>query len=165
MRPRHRKKRELHKHHMRPQDPIAVERQRINRRLPAEQQTAHPHNSEMASEPERNAQAEQELRDFDARIAKVPALIQRPQAQRKMRYGGYVEREIHDRNSPPPDMQRQPPFHGRVRNIAERVIEEMREDVREHHQAAGDAHLPHADAAQPSPEPACRLRSRSGARQ
>jgi hypothetical protein len=48
-------------------------------------------------------------------------------------------------------MRHQPGFHDRIGNIAKRVIEEMRKDVREHHKTAGDAHLAHADAAQPRP--------------
>ena len=39
-------------------------------------------------------------------------------------------------------------------NIAEGVVEEMREDVDEHHKAGDEPHLAYADAAQP-----CRKRS------
>ena len=43
-------------------------------------------------------------------------------------------------------------LHRVVGNVAERVIEEVREDVGEHHQAADEPHLAHADAAQPCPD-------------
>jgi hypothetical protein len=44
-------------------------------------------------------------------------------------------------------VEREPLFHQRVGNIAERVIEKMREDVREHHEPAGEPHLPNTDTA------------------
>ena len=112
-------------------------------------QPAEPHGPEVTGEQERNAQAQQQLGDFGGRVAKMPALIERPQAEREMCRSRGVERDIDDRNSPPPDVEPQPRFHGRVGDVAERMIEEMREDVGEHDEAAGDAHLPHADAAQP----------------
>ena len=59
-----------------------------------------------------------------------------------------VERGVHQRNSPPPDMKQQPRFHCGVGNIAERVIEKMREDIREQDKTAGEPHLSNADATQ-----------------
>lgn len=61
-----------------------------------------------------------------------------------------VQRGIDNRNAPPPDVNIQPPVHRREGNVAERVIEEVREDVREHHKAAGEPHLPNANASQPN---------------
>jgi hypothetical protein len=63
--------------------------------------------------------------------------------------GSGVECDVDDRNSPPPNVKREPLFHQRIGNIAERMIEKMREDVGEHHQPAGEPDLPNADAAQP----------------
>src|SRR4030095_9911956 len=79
----------------------------------------------------------------------MPPLIECPQAKRKMDNGRYVERVVDERKSPPRDMVFQPRFHRVVGNIAERMIEKMRENVGEHDEASGDAHLAHADAAQP----------------
>ena len=66
-----------------------------------------------------------------------------------MRRGRGVERRIDDRNSPPPDVPGQPGIHGGVGDVAERMIEEMRKNVREHDEAASKAHLAHANAPQP----------------
>lgn len=68
--------------------------------------------------------------------------------------GGEIERVIDDRNSPKPDVVSQPRLHRVIGNIAEGVVEEMREDVDEHHKAGDEPHLAYADAAQP-----CRKRS------
>jgi hypothetical protein len=58
-----------------------------------------------------------------------------------------VKREIDDRDSPPPDVETKPRFHGIVRKIAEGMIEEMRKDVGKHDEAANEPHLAHADPA------------------
>src|SRR5208283_2359475 len=96
-----------------------------------------------------NAEPQCELGDFCYRVAKMPTLIERRQTEPSMCRRGSIEHEIDDRNSPPPDVVREPRFHSGVRDVAERVIEEMREDVGEHDKAACEAYLPHADAAQP----------------
>src|SRR5262249_17035115 len=98
--------------------------------------------------PEWNAQAEHELGDFHGGVAKMPALIERPQAEREVYRSCGVKRGIDDWNSPPPDVPGQPPIHYGIGNITKRVIEEMRKDVGEHHQAAGKANLTYASAAQ-----------------
>ena len=67
-----------------------------------------------------------------------------------MHDGRSVERRVDDGDAPPRDMDvGEPPLHRGVGKVAERVIEEMREDVGEHHQTAGEAHLPHANTAHP----------------
>src|SRR5262249_38249787 len=96
-----------------------------------------------------NAQAKRQLRDLDGSIAKMPTLIEGPKAQCKMRHGSGVKRNVDNRDSPPPDVISQPPFHRRVGNIAKCMVEEMRENIREHHEAACDAHLPDGNASQP----------------
>src|SRR5215472_3439038 len=60
-----------------------------------------------------------------------------------------IERGIDDRNSPPPDVPGQPGIHRGVGDVAKRVIEEMREDVREHDEPTSKAYLAYANAAQP----------------
>jgi hypothetical protein len=103
----------------------------------------------MARQPERYAQTQEQLSDFGDSVAKMAALIERPQAERKMDRSCAVERGVDDRNPPPPNVKREPLFHQRVGNIAKRMIEKMREDVGEHHQPTGEPDLPNADAAQP----------------
>src|SRR4029079_15525141 len=112
----------------------------------------------MICKPERDAQPEKQLRDLGRGVAEMPALAERPEAEREFNSGGVVERDVEERKPPPPDMIPEPPLHQVVGNIAERVIEEVREDVSKHDQAAGKANLPHADAAQPRQRVnACRL--------
>ena len=55
-----------------------------------------------------------ELGDLDDGVAKMPALIERPEPQHEMRRRGGIKREIDDRNSPPPDVKTKPSFHGVV---------------------------------------------------
>src|SRR6266478_6836460 len=101
----------------------------------------------MTGDQQRNAEPKYQLGNFDRRVAKVPALIERPKPQGKMRGCGGIKRKIDDRNSPPPDVETKPRFHGVVREITEGVIEEMRKDVGKHDQAANEPHLTHADPA------------------
>ncbi len=98
----------------------------------------------MTGDQQRNAQAKYQLGNFDRRVAKMPALIERPKPQGKMRGCGGVQRKIDQWNSPPPDVETKPGFHGVVGEIAEGMIEEMRKNVGEHHEAAGEPDLANA---------------------
>ena len=95
-----------------------------------------------------NAQAERQLDDLDRFPAKVPALIERPQSERGVHGKRRVEQQRSERALPPRHVEPEPVFHGVERNVAQGVIDEMTEQIREQHEAAGEAHLPHADAAQ-----------------
>src|SRR5262249_52349951 len=77
------------------------------------------------------------------------SLIECPQPEREMRRGRSIERGVDDRNSPPPDVPGQPRIHRGVGDVAKCVIEEMREDVREHDEPTSKAYLAYANAAQP----------------
>ena len=70
-----------------------------------------------------------------------------------MREHGDVKHEADGRNAPEPDVEVPPPVHRCERDIAKRMIEEMGENVAEHHKAAGEPHLPNANAAQRGHEP------------
>jgi hypothetical protein len=105
------------------------------------------------SKPERNAQTEYELNDFCCGVTKVAPLVERPQSEGEMNYCRGIERAVDERNAPPPNVPAEPRFHYWVGNVAKRVIEEMRKDVREHHKAAGKTNLAHGDAAQPRCDP------------
>src|SRR5258708_24917095 len=95
----------------------------------------------MTGDQQRNAQAKYQLGNFDRRVAKMPALIERPKPQGKMGGCGGVKRKIDDRNSPPPDVETKPGFHGVVGEITAGMIEEIREYVGEHHEGSGKPHL------------------------
>ena len=113
VRPCHRQQDELHRDHVLPENPIGEQRRCVVGRGKAEQRAGEPHRAEMTGEPQRNGQAEHELRNFNRRVAKMAPLIERPQAKREMRDGRGVKRGIDDRNSPPPDVELQPRFHRR----------------------------------------------------
>ena len=159
VRPSDGQKRVLHHDHVRSCEKIGVQRQYICGRYAAEQPAGDPLGADMAGKPERNTQAQNELRDFHERVAKMAALIERPQPERKVDGGRKVERVVDGRNSPPPEMPLQPRFHRGERNIAERVVEKMRKYIREHDEAAGKPHLPHTDAAQPHRQSGRRIRA------
>src|SRR5262249_47740180 len=107
----------------------------------------------MAGKPKRNTQAEHELGDLCDGVTKMSPLIERPQAEREVYRRRGVERGIDERNSPPPDVPGQPRIHRGVGDVAKCVIEEMRENVREHDEPTGKAHLAYANTAQPCRNP------------
>src|ERR1700720_1041141 len=72
-----------------------------------------------------------------------------------MRCCSGIKREIDDRDSPPPDVEAKPCFHGVVGEIAEGMIEEMRKYVGKHDEAAGKPHLANPNPAQPSRNARC----------
>ncbi len=79
----------------------------------------------------------------------MPPLVERPQAKREMDHRRGVEHGVDRQAAPEPGVPGHERLHRRVGNIAERVIEIMREDVGEQDEAGRQTHLPHADAAQP----------------
>ncbi len=83
MSPGHREQHELDADHVGPGDPIGQQRPHIVRRIAPEQQAAEPHDAEMARDQQRNTQSEDQLGDFDDRVAKMPALIERPEPEQK----------------------------------------------------------------------------------
>ena len=133
-------------------DPIGEQRRGIIERRRIKQRGRQPLGAKMVGEPERNAQAEQKLGKLGAGIAKMPPLIERPQSEREMDDGRNIERIVDHRQPPEGNVVRQPRFHCVVGNDAERVVEEVRKDVGEHHQAGDETHLAHADPAQPCPD-------------
>ena len=103
--------------------------------------------NEMTDEQERNAQAEQELRNLGLPMTKMPTLIKRPKPQQKMRGGRRVEQHGPKRTSPPPRMVLQSGLHRVVGDISERMVREMRQQIGEEDETAEDPHLPNADPA------------------
>src|SRR3981189_571115 len=62
---------------------------------------------------------------------------------------GGIEGEIDDRNAPATHWKEEPGLHRGVGEIAERMIEEVRENVGKHDEAANQPHLPDSDSLQP----------------
>jgi hypothetical protein len=134
----------LHADHVGAGDPIGQQRRRIDWRIASKQHATESHDPKMACDQQRNTQPEYQLGDLDDRVAKMPTLIERPEPQQKMGCCSGIKCKIDDGNSPPPDVETKPRFHGVIREIAERMIEKMRKYVRKHHEAATKPHLANA---------------------
>jgi len=106
----------------------------------------------VARDQQRNAQAEQELQQFDGAPGKLPALVECPDPKTEM----YQHRGIeNDRN------RKELPEQGVIvhalgkrfhRDIAERMVEEMADQIGEQHEPGGEADLPNADATEGFPD-------------
>src|SRR6266851_5762420 len=150
--PGHSQQKKLHPDHVGAAGPISEQHYRIVRWIAPKQQAAQSHDPQMTCDQQRNTQPQYQLGDFNDRVAKMPALVERPQSQKKMCGCSGIKRKIDYRYSPPPDMEAKPRLHGVVGEIAECVIEEMRKYVGEHDEAANQPHLANADPAQPRRE-------------
>ena len=152
--PGHQQDREHQPHLVRPHDPVREKHLRIELLVP-EQGLAEPHAGNMGDDQRGNAEAEHELQRLDRLPAKLPALVKRPDAETGMDQRGGVE---HDR-----DREKLPEQHVAVdavgqrlhRDIAERMVEEMADQIGEQHQPADEADLPDADAAEEFRELGC----------
>jgi hypothetical protein len=95
-----------------------------------------------------DAQAEHELQRLHRFPAKFPALVERPDPEAGMDQGRGVKRDRYGGKSPEQGVV----VHARgkriQRNIAERVVEEMADQIGKQHQPAGQPQLPNADAAE-----------------
>ena len=113
----------------------------------SEQRLAEPHAGDVGDDERRDAQAEHELQRLDRFPAKLPALVKRPDPETGVDQRGGIK---HDRD------REKLPERGVVldtggkrihRDIAERVVEEMADQIGKQHQPAGETDLPDADAA------------------
>ena len=95
----------------------------------------------------RNAQAEHELDRLDRLPAKLPALVQRPDAERGVHETGGVEQDPNRRELPEQHVKIDAGCQRCHRDIAERVVEKMADQIGEQDDAADEADLPEADAA------------------
>src|SRR5258708_34114751 len=149
MGPGDREQNKLHADHVRAVDPISEQHSRIERWVASIQQASKSHDPKMTGDQQRNAPTEYQVGDFYSCVAKMPALIERPKPQGKMRGCGGIKREIDDRDSPPPDVEAKPCLHRVVREIAEGMIEEMRKYVGKHDEATHETQLANAYLAYP----------------
>jgi len=78
VRPCDRQQRELHRNHIRSCDPITEQRRCIADWNTPVDPSRYPLNSEVTGEQERNAEAQDKLRNFGGRVAKMSSLIERP---------------------------------------------------------------------------------------
>ena len=114
VRPGNRQQGELDPFHVRARDPIGQKDVGVGGGGTTEQQADHANGAEMRREPKRNAQAQQELGDFNGSVAEMPALIDRPKSERKMNDRRGVERRVDYGDAPPPHVDvHAPPLHHR----------------------------------------------------
>ena len=111
-----------------------------------EERLAEPRADDMRDDQRGDAQTENELQRLDRAPVKLPALVQRPDAQSGVNQGGAIEHDRDRGKSPEQDVVMQPFGESRHRDIAKRVVEEMAEQIGKQHQATGQANLPEADA-------------------
>ena len=111
------------------------------------QRLAEPDADDVGDHQRRDAQAQHELERLDRLPAELPAFVQRPDAERGMHQAGGVEQDRDREELPERGVEVDAARQRLHRDIAERVIEKMAEQIGEQHQAAGKADLPDADAA------------------
>jgi hypothetical protein len=95
----------------------------------------------------RDGQAEHELQRLDRFPVKLPALVQRPDSETGVNKGGAIEHERDRGELPEQGVVTHPGGQRRHRNIAERVVEKMADQIGKQHQSAGQTNLPDTDAA------------------
>ena len=74
--------------------------------------------------------------------AKPPSLIERPERERKMGEEGSIKRGAADGPVPDPFVKLQTPRHGLKRDVAKRVIREVKGEIGKHHPAASEPQPP-----------------------
>ena len=130
-------------------DPERIELLRIELFM-AEQRLAEPGADDVGRDQRRDAQPQHELQRLDRLPAELPPLIERPDPETGVDQHRAIE---HDRD------RQELPEQGVVvdargqrlhRDVAERMVEEMADQIGKQHQPAGEADLPDADAADPS---------------
>ena len=95
----------------------------------------------------RHAQAEHELQRLDRLPAELAAFVERPDAERGMHQARGVEQDRDGEELPERGVQIDAARQRLHRDIAERVVEKMADQVSEQHDAADKADLPEASAA------------------
>ena len=113
----------------------------------SEQRLAETCADDVSDDQRRDAEAEHELQRFDRLPVKLPALVQRPEAETGVNRGRGIEHDRDRRELPEQGVVVHADGKGIHRDIAERMVEEMTDQVGEQHHAAGKTNLPQPDAA------------------
>jgi hypothetical protein len=109
---------------------------------------AKPRADDVGDDEHRDAQAQYELERLDCLPAKLPAFIQRPDAERGMNQARGVEQDRDGEELPERGVQIDPARQRLQRDVAQRMVEEMADQIGEQDYAAGETDLPQADAAE-----------------
>ena len=148
MHPGDEQQRELHPFEVRAIDPVGEHLGVVD--VAPEQRRLESHADEVRHEQERNREPQHELRNLRQPVPELPAFVERPQTERPMDDRRRVEHDRHDRVSPERHVIVEPSHHRGVGNVAQGVIREMRQEIREEDEAASDADLPDSDTADES---------------
>ena len=127
-------------------DPVQEQHLRIEPFM-SEQRLAEPDADDMADDQHRHAEAEHELQRLDRLPAELPAFVQRPDAECGMHHARGVEQDRDREELPEQEVPIDPGRERLQRDVAQRMVEEMADQIGEQHHAAGKADLPQADAA------------------
>ena len=103
---------------------------------------------DMRAKQRRNTKTKDELDEFCRFPFEMPALVERPQSERPVDRESGIKQQRSRQAAPQRHMEPKPVLHGGERNIAQRMIDEMTEQIGEKDKAGGETNLPHADAAQ-----------------
>ena len=148
MRPGDHQDREQHPHfERRPRDPVGEEHLRVEYFLPV-QRMAEPHADHVRDDHRGNAQPQHQLQRLDRFPAELPALVQRPDAEPGVNEAGRIEDQRDGEGMPEQRVPIDAAGQRLHRDVAERVVEEMADQIGKQDRAGGQADLPQADAAQ-----------------
>ena len=131
---------------VRRRDPVQKKHLRIEL-LMSVQRLAEPHADDVGDHQHRHAQAQHELQRLDRLPAELAAFVERPDAERAMHQARGVEQDRDGEELPERGVEIDAARQRLHRDVAERVVEKMADQVGEQHDAADKADLPQADAA------------------
>lgn len=114
----------------------------------SKQRGCEAHADHMADNENRDAQPEDELREFDAGPAKVPARIQRPEPEAEMDRDRAVQQDDHRPALPEHRVVVERVVHHIERDVAERMIGKMADQIGEQDEAGEKPHLTQPDASE-----------------
>ena len=127
-------------------DPVQKEHLRIELFVSVKR-LAEAYADDVGDHERRNAQAEHQLERFDRLPAELPAFVQRPDAERGVHQAGGVEQDRDGQELPERGVETRAAGQRIHRDVAERVVEKMADQIGEQHEPAGKTDLPQADAA------------------
>ena len=113
----------------------------------AEQRLAETCADDMGGNERRDAEAEHELQRLDRLPVKLPALVQRPDPETGVNRGRGIEHDRDRQKLPEQGVVAHADGKGVHRDIAERMVQEMADQIGVQHHAAGKTDLPQPDAA------------------
>ena len=113
----------------------------------AEQRLAETCTDDMGGDKRRDGQAERELQRLDRLPVELPALVQRPDPETAVKCSRGIEHDRDRQKLPEQGVVVHADGKGIHRDIAERMVQEMADQIGVQHHAAAKTDLPQPDAA------------------